>query len=198
MRRATRTPRISPARALLHRHRRRRPDRSGARGGEERRRVDQRRRPAKALRLHHALDRRSQPARDRRLDWRRFADSRAHAEGAARDPDPRRLWAARPADERLSCARCGGDPVADMRRRFWEAALEGPIAEAALAGNESAAKAISRDELERWGGASPFAAGRSLSRRRRPWRSGPHHLPRVPADAEGGRRAVRPADRRGA
>ena len=41
------------------------------------------------------------------------------------------------------------DPV--MRRRFWEAALEGPIAEAALAGNESAAKSHLADEVERWG-----------------------------------------------
>ncbi len=96
-------------RALLHRNRRRRPDRSGAGGGEGRGGADQRGRPAKNLRFHHALDRRSQPARDRRLDRRRFAHSRTHAEGAAREPDSRRLWAARPSDERLSHARRGGD-----------------------------------------------------------------------------------------
>ena len=41
------------------------------------------------------------------------------------------------------------DPT--MRRRFWETALEGPIAEAALAGNEGAAKTHLAREIERWG-----------------------------------------------
>ena len=42
-------------------------------------------------------------------------------------------------------------PLPVMRRRFWETVLEGPIAEAALAGNESAAKRHLTDEIERWG-----------------------------------------------
>ncbi len=41
------------------------------------------------------------------------------------------------------------DPT--MRRRFWEAVLEGPVAEAALAGDEGAAEAHLRREVERWG-----------------------------------------------
>ncbi len=41
------------------------------------------------------------------------------------------------------------DPT--MRRRFWEAVLEGPIAEAALAGNEGVAEAHLEREIERWG-----------------------------------------------
>ena len=41
------------------------------------------------------------------------------------------------------------DPT--MRRRFWETVLEGPIAEAALAGNESAAGTHLAREIERWG-----------------------------------------------
>jgi uroporphyrin-III C-methyltransferase/precorrin-2 dehydrogenase/sirohydrochlorin ferrochelatase len=40
------------------------------------------------------------------------------------------------------------DPT--MRRRFWENVLEGPIAEAALAGNEGAAEAHLEREVERW------------------------------------------------
>ncbi len=41
-------------------------------------------------------------------------------------------------------------PSPTMRRRFWESVLEGPNAEAALAGNESAAGAHLADEIERW------------------------------------------------
>jgi uroporphyrin-III C-methyltransferase/precorrin-2 dehydrogenase/sirohydrochlorin ferrochelatase len=41
------------------------------------------------------------------------------------------------------------DPT--MRRRFWETVLEGPIAEAALAGNEGAAGAHLKRAIERWG-----------------------------------------------
>ena len=41
-------------------------------------------------------------------------------------------------------------PSPTMRRRFWESVLEGPIAEAALAGNESAAGAHLAGEIERW------------------------------------------------
>ena len=41
------------------------------------------------------------------------------------------------------------DPT--MRRRFWEAVLEGPIAEAVLAGNEGVAEAHLEREIERWG-----------------------------------------------
>src|SRR5271165_6148712 len=37
------------------------------------------------------------------------------------------------------------------RRRFWEEVLEGPIAEAALSGNESAAGAHLTDAIARWG-----------------------------------------------
>src|SRR5208283_2503803 len=37
-----------------------------------------------------------------------------------------------------------------MRRRFWEQALDGPIAEAALAGNEAGARAHLAEEIERW------------------------------------------------
>src|SRR5271157_5872298 len=36
------------------------------------------------------------------------------------------------------------------RRRFWEEVLEGPIAEAALSGNESAAGAHLTDAIARW------------------------------------------------
>ena len=39
-------------------------------------------------------------------------------------------------------------PSSTMRRRFWEAVIEGPIAEAALAGNESAAEANLARTLE--------------------------------------------------
>ena len=48
-------------------------------------------------------------------------------------------------------------PSQTLRRRFWETVLEGPIAEAALAGNEDAAKSHLRHEIERWasGDASP-------------------------------------------
>ena len=49
------------------------------------------------------------------------------------------------------------DPT--MRRRFWEAALEGPIAEAALAGDESGAQAHLAREIERWGAERPSPRG---------------------------------------
>jgi uroporphyrin-III C-methyltransferase/precorrin-2 dehydrogenase/sirohydrochlorin ferrochelatase len=49
------------------------------------------------------------------------------------------------------------DPT--MRRRFWEAVLEGPIAEAALAGNEDAAEAHLEREIERWGAERPSPQG---------------------------------------
>jgi uroporphyrin-III C-methyltransferase / precorrin-2 dehydrogenase / sirohydrochlorin ferrochelatase len=49
------------------------------------------------------------------------------------------------------------DPT--MRRRFWEAVLEGPIAEAALAGNEGAAEAHLEREIERWGAERPSPQG---------------------------------------
>ncbi len=41
-------------------------------------------------------------------------------------------------------------PSQTMRRRFWEQALDGPIAEAALAGNEAGARAHLAEEIERW------------------------------------------------
>jgi uroporphyrin-III C-methyltransferase/precorrin-2 dehydrogenase/sirohydrochlorin ferrochelatase len=50
-------------------------------------------------------------------------------------------------------------PTPAMRRRFWEAVLEGPIAEAALAGNESAASAHLAREIERWGAARAVPQG---------------------------------------
>ena len=50
-------------------------------------------------------------------------------------------------------------PSQTMRRRFWEAALEGPIAEAALAGDEEAAKAHLSAEIERWAEAKPSPRG---------------------------------------
>ena len=40
-------------------------------------------------------------------------------------------------------------PSSTMRRRFWEAVIEGPVAEAALAGNESAAEADLARAIER-------------------------------------------------
>src|SRR5208283_5400002 len=46
-----------------------------------------------------------------------------------------------------------------MRRRFWEAALEGPIAEAALAGNEAAAGAHLAAEIDRWAEERPSPQG---------------------------------------
>ena len=67
-----------------------------------------------------------------------------------------------------------------MRRRFWETVLEGPIAEAALAGNESAARSTSRGTRSSAGRADDGAArGRGLSGRRRTRRSGPAHLSRA-------------------
>lgn len=50
-------------------------------------------------------------------------------------------------------------PSQTMRRRFWEAALEGPIAEAALAGDEEAAKAHLSAEIERWTEEKPSPRG---------------------------------------
>ncbi len=41
-------------------------------------------------------------------------------------------------------------PSQTLRRRFWEAALEGPIAEAALAGNLEAARTHLAREIDRW------------------------------------------------
>jgi uroporphyrin-III C-methyltransferase/precorrin-2 dehydrogenase/sirohydrochlorin ferrochelatase len=48
-------------------------------------------------------------------------------------------------------------PTQTQRRRFWETVLEGPIAEAALAGNLDAAKSHLSREIDRWAadGASP-------------------------------------------
>ena len=81
-----------------------------------------------------------------------------HAESAAgkpRSPPPtgawRRSWASR--------AALVGAKFADARarRRFWERALEGPIAEMALANNEAAAEAALASEIERetQGGQAP-------------------------------------------
>ncbi len=50
-------------------------------------------------------------------------------------------------------------PSQTMRRRFWESVLEGPIAEAALAGDEEAAKAHLSAEIERWAEAKPSPRG---------------------------------------
>ena len=50
-------------------------------------------------------------------------------------------------------------PSQTMRRRFWESVLEGPIAEAALAGDEEAAKAHLSAEIERWAEARPSPRG---------------------------------------
>ncbi len=46
-----------------------------------------------------------------------------------------------------------------MRRRFWETVLEGPIAEAALAGNLDAAKTHLSREIERWASERASPAG---------------------------------------
>ena len=118
-------------------------------GGERRRRAGQRRRPAAALRLHHALDRRPQPARHRDFDRRRLADSGPHAEGASGKLHPRRLWP--PADLmggfRGAVAKAIASPI--MRRRFWETVLEGPIGERALSGDDNAASAELARAIER-------------------------------------------------
>ena len=50
-------------------------------------------------------------------------------------------------------------PTQTMRRRFWESVLEGPIAEAALAGNEDAARTHLTREIERWGSERAQPAG---------------------------------------
>ncbi len=50
-------------------------------------------------------------------------------------------------------------PTQTLRRRFWEGVLEGPIAEAALAGNEAAAGAHLAAEIARWAEERPSAQG---------------------------------------
>ncbi len=50
-------------------------------------------------------------------------------------------------------------PSQTMRRRFWETVLEGPIAEAALAGAEEAAKTHLAAEIERWASERASPAG---------------------------------------
>ena len=50
-------------------------------------------------------------------------------------------------------------PSQTLRRRFWETVLEGPIAEAALAGNEAAAGAHLAAEIERWAEERPTPRG---------------------------------------
>ncbi len=50
-------------------------------------------------------------------------------------------------------------PSPVMRRRFWEAALEGPIAEAALAGREADARARLAAEIGRWAHERPSPQG---------------------------------------
>ena len=50
-------------------------------------------------------------------------------------------------------------PSQTQRRRFWETVLEGPIAEAALAGNEAAAQAHLAAEIERWAEERPSPRG---------------------------------------
>ena len=50
-------------------------------------------------------------------------------------------------------------PTQTLRRRFWEGVLEGPIAEAALAGNEAAAQARLAAEIERWTEERPSPRG---------------------------------------
>jgi uroporphyrin-III C-methyltransferase/precorrin-2 dehydrogenase/sirohydrochlorin ferrochelatase len=50
-------------------------------------------------------------------------------------------------------------PSQTMRRRFWETVLEGPIAEAALAGNFDAAKTHLSDEIDRWASERASPAG---------------------------------------
>src|SRR5271166_2585113 len=50
-------------------------------------------------------------------------------------------------------------PSQAPRRRFWETVLEGPIAEAALAGNESAARERLAHEIARWNEARPSPQG---------------------------------------
>ncbi len=60
-------------------------------GGETRRRMGQRRRPAAILRLHHARDHRSRSARHCNFDRRGFADPGPHAEGPPGNAHSRRL-----------------------------------------------------------------------------------------------------------
>ena len=86
-------------------------------------------------------------------------------------------------------------PSQTMRRRFWETVLEGPIAEAALAGNLGRGENPSCGRDRALGVRARLARGRSLSGRRRPRRPRPRHFPRLPPDAEGRRGALRPADR---
>ncbi len=50
-------------------------------------------------------------------------------------------------------------PSQTMRRRFWESTLDGPIAEAALAGDEAAASARLAAEIDRWAAERPAPQG---------------------------------------
>ncbi len=50
-------------------------------------------------------------------------------------------------------------PSQVMRRRIWESALEGPVAELALAGNESAARAHLSEQIGRWADERPSPQG---------------------------------------
>ncbi len=50
-------------------------------------------------------------------------------------------------------------PSQTMRRRFWESVLDGPIAEAALSGNEAAAASHLSSEIARWAEERPSPEG---------------------------------------
>ena len=180
---------------LLHRDRRRRPDRAGAQRRQERRRARQRRRPPKTLRLHHALDRRPEPAGDRGLDRRGFADPRADAEGPARVADPVRLRPVRRADERLPGPARDGDSLANHAAPVLGDRARRTDRGGRARGQRGSGENPSCGRDRALGVRARLARGRSLSGRRRPRRPRPRHLPRLPPDAEGRRGALRPPDR---
>ena len=121
-----------------------------------------------------------------------------HAEGPAREPDPGRLWAARPSDERFRDAVAAAIPLPVMRRRFWESVARGADRRSGACRQRKRGQAPNSRRRNRTLGASvALPARRSLSRRRRAGRSGSPDLPRAQAHAEGRCRALRPADRRG-
>ena len=82
-------------------------------------------------------------------------------------------------------------PSPVMRRRFWEAVLEGPIGERALSGDDRAADAELARAIERAAAEDPVRAPRrGLSGRRGAGRSRSPDFPRPPPDAEGRCRAL--------
>ncbi len=182
-------------RARWRRRARRGPGRARESGGG----AGQCRRSSRIQRFHQSLRARPFAADRRHLDRGRGAAARAHAEGAAGNADPGVLWTARGARRRR--------PRGARRQAvkpFGAAALLGAFLRGARRRNGAGGR---RERRARGAGPRDLAhparrllpgrrgQGRGLSGRRRAGRSGPAHLPRLPADAEGRCRALRPAGR---